>query len=777
MATLAQAVEQMLACGLDPFPQGHPRLSGRIERYGKKKRCWYVLHEYQARNGRRFIAGAFGIWGQLDAQRIEADYEGIDADEVERLKRAQREQERREREKAERLAKFAANRARLQYQAAAQLGRSEYLDRKGVKAERALRFAADGAVLVPMVDYAGEEPILRGLQKIAPDGGKRFNKGMHKAGTACRLGSAKPEGPILIAEGLATALSVRLALSKRHTVYVAFDAGNLAPVARMLRAKFPGVRLVICADDDARTVCSKHRAEGIEAPVPLGKGRPAWCKCNPGQTAAHAIAAELPNVIVATPKFAEQGDHTDWNDLHAAQGLDAVSEQLRAALAEEAQPKSRGTAVRRAKYNGGKVAELIRRYVLIYGTETVYDRTMRRIVRLSAVRAAYGRKVVELWQESDSRRMVDESQVLWNPGGDIEPEDAVNLFYGMPLKPRPGKCERILELLYYLCGESPEQDQAPLTEWCLKWAAYPLQHVGAKMRTAIVFYGKDGAGKNLFWSVVRRLYGPYGGIIGQQELESDFNDWCSQKLFLIANEVISRQELRHHVGKLKNLITEDELQINAKNLPRRVEANRLNLVFFSNELQPVWIDGNDRRYLVIRTPGARERSFYEEIAQEIDNGGVEALYHYLLSYPLDGFNEHSKPPMTAAKEDLIELGMPSAQLFWRELHEGIVPLPYCPALSEDLYKAFSTWCQRNGERAPAKVNIFGAQFRAMNGVRKLVARVRDPDEGTDAQVRQRTVYVMGEPAQAASSDPGAWLQAGVEEFSRALGRYLSLRSR
>lgn len=771
MATLTQAIEQMLDAGLDPFPDGHPRTSGRIERYGRKKRSWYVLHQYQARNGRRFVAGAYGVHGRVDSTRVRADYAGIDPDEIERLQRAQREKERAEAAKRLRLAEFAANRARGQYQAAARLGGSAYLERKGVKADRALRFQPDGTLLVPMVDYAGETPILRGLQKISPDGAKRFTKHMHKAGVACLLGSGKAQGPILIVEGLATGLSVRMALEQRHAVYVAFDCGNLAHVARALRQRHPDARLVICADDDARTICGRHQAEGATAPLVLSSTRPSWCRCNPGQTYAHAIAAELDNCIVATPKFVEQGALKDWNDLHVAEGLEVAAAQLQAAL--EDKPKK---PPRKDKSHGGGplIADLVRRYVLIYGTETVYDRQVERIERLSAIRAAWGRTRVEIWQMMPERKMVDRERVLWDPGGPLEPEGAINLFRGMPTKPKPGKCDRILELLYFLCGESPEDDQAPLTDWCLKWAAYPLQHPGAKMRTSIVMHGKDGAGKNLFWGVVRAIYGKYGGIIGQQELESDFNDWSSQKLFVIANEVISRHELRHQVGKLKNLITETELQINAKNLPLRVEANRMNLVFFSNELQPIWLDGNDRRYLVVRTPkAARDAEFYAAVDAEVRAGGIEALYDYLLRYPLGEFTEHTKPLLTQAKEDIVELGTPSAQLFWQELHEGLLPLPYCSALSEDLYRAFVVWCRRNGEKSPAKINIFSAQFRAMNGVVKRAMRVLDPTARTDATVGaqptvKRTVFVMSQFENAPTDDD---IQADVELFADELRRY------
>jgi hypothetical protein len=45
-------------------------------RYGPKKKAWYVLHEYQARNGGRYVTGAFGCWGLIESTKIETDWDG-----------------------------------------------------------------------------------------------------------------------------------------------------------------------------------------------------------------------------------------------------------------------------------------------------------------------------------------------------------------------------------------------------------------------------------------------------------------------------------------------------------------------------------------------------------------------------------------------------------------------------------------------------------------------------------------------------------------------------
>lgn len=306
MADLDTAARQMRAAGMPEFPLGHPRITDKIVRYGPKKRAWYVLRELGLRSGKVVVVGAFGEWGRLEACKLEVDWQGLSEEERAEAARKREEQERAETAKREERARHAANRAKSQWEAARATGSSPYLERKGVEAEKGLRFFADGTLVVPMIDYGPDEPVLRGVQKIQPDGTKRFNKGMAKEGSACRLGKPMPGAPILIAEGVATALSVRQALGRAVAVFVAFDCGSLKPVAQRIRKHFPDSTIVFCADDDWQT-------EG-----------------NPGRSHAEMAAQAVGNARVVLPHWEgkREPQWTDFNDLHASRGLAAVREQF-----------------------------------------------------------------------------------------------------------------------------------------------------------------------------------------------------------------------------------------------------------------------------------------------------------------------------------------------------------------------------------------------------------------------------------------------------------------
>lgn len=331
MSTLDQAIAQMRANGMPEFPPGHPRVGvGRITRYGPKKAAWYRLEVLRTKGNREVIVGAYGYWGKLEPAKIDVDWKGISAEERGELERRARDNERIEREKREDRARRAANRAHEQWRGAftadqmrkwldehgdPQRPLSEYLLRKGVNPE-GCRFLTDGTVLVPMLHYdATDSAKLAGLQKIAPDGLKRFNKGMAMEGAACRLGEPPTDGDvILITEGYATGLSLREAVNRFVPVFLAFNAGNLKPVAERLRARYPLSPIVFCADDDWKTM----RPDGVTP----------W---NPGIEYAELAARTVGYSWVIRPLFIEasrQEKWTDYNDLHAGQGIEAVRAQL-----------------------------------------------------------------------------------------------------------------------------------------------------------------------------------------------------------------------------------------------------------------------------------------------------------------------------------------------------------------------------------------------------------------------------------------------------------------
>jgi phage/plasmid primase-like uncharacterized protein len=176
-----------------------------------------------------------------------------------------------------------------------------YLTRKAVE-PFGIR-TSRGNLLVPVRDLNGT---LHSLQFIRPDGSKKFLRDGRVGGCCHLIGDI--DAVAILAEGYVTAASLYLATG--HGVAVAFNAGNLPPVAEAVRAKYPDARIIVAGDDD-------HLTNG-----------------NPGITKAREAAAKVAGAVAA-PDFSSierPADATDFNDMARLLGLDAVRDRILGAL-------------------------------------------------------------------------------------------------------------------------------------------------------------------------------------------------------------------------------------------------------------------------------------------------------------------------------------------------------------------------------------------------------------------------------------------------------------
>lgn len=467
-------------------------------------------------------------------------------------------------------------------------------------------------------------------------------------------------------------------------------------------------------------------------------------------------------------------DCSDFNDLHLACGLDVVRQQINAAIGisistvinssteaanespapSEACENQIALPVIEKDFDGRyTVATLLENFAYVYNTDMCWDSITKELMKLAHLRHLVGREKFKYWDEHRDRKTIQE--LRFEPGNELSSE-YVNLFEGFALDPNPkGEegCKKIINHVWRLCNFREEE-----YKWLMKWIAFPFQNPGAKMDSSVVMYGSEGPGKSImFDSVLGKIYGRHAITIGQAQLESSFTDWQSRRLFAVAEEVVSRSERNHHKGMLKHLVTGSSLQIDQKHMALREETNHINFVFLSNSSVPLELDIGDRRYLVLYVDAVPPAEYFKELFEEIDNGGVEAFYHYLLNLNLGDFDERTKPPFNEEKDKLISASMPSPQYFHKLWAAGELDIPYTAAKADDLYRYFQKWCEANGEFRRTS-RFFGQELqRVMKQERvnirypkyasdRKTCRVYVPDVALESEVDGSRNDIVGEQA-------------------------------
>lgn len=440
-----------------------------------------------------------------------------------------------------------------------------------------------------------------------------------------------------------------------------------------------------------------------------------------------------------------------------------------------------------------RVKHLCERFRLIENSDEAWDGLEYQIWKIPHMRVRFGRAIVNTWLHrvaENKASTVKIADLVFEPGLKIA-DHQVNMFGGLTIEPvecKPDDVAPMLALLRHLCSEaSPDADEVDnVVDWVLRWQALPLQHLGTKMQTALVFHGAQGTGKNLYWDIWRDLFGAYGITVGQTELEDKFNGWLSRKLAIIGDEVVSRQEMYHNKNRIKSIVTQEaKFPIRGMQRETRWESNHANVVFLSNESQPLALEERDRRYLVIYTPLEADPAIYEAVRDFKASNGLGKWLYYLQHYDLRGFTAHTKPLMTRAKQDLIELNWRPPERFASEWINGYLDLPLRVCSAEQLYRAFKRWCDMQGERfAPAQITFTKAVERWVKEQRKrdastggfpeplLIYKQISLKEVTQARktVRCWVPKGCGAPDGQTESD---WASASVMSFEDDLRRFRS----
>jgi putative DNA primase/helicase len=280
---------------------------GRIKRFsssGKRgdEAGWYVCFN----DG--IPAGCFGDWRTGESTTWRADIGRILTPNEEQQHKNRIEQIRLEREiEQKKIKKTAKEKALSIWTNSESCIDHPYLTNKNIKSH-GVRITK-GCLVIPLLEK-GE---LHSLQFINQDGNKKFLSGGRIKGCYHQIGDFTNPEKICIAEGLATAATIHEATN--YPVIIAFNAGNLLPVARTIHAEYPSIDLYICGDTDRSGVGQKKAEE----------------------------CADAVDGVAIFPPFTEEElsiDTTpsDWNDYQNLHGINSVSKVISDMVNQQPKP-------------------------------------------------------------------------------------------------------------------------------------------------------------------------------------------------------------------------------------------------------------------------------------------------------------------------------------------------------------------------------------------------------------------------------------------------------
>ena len=267
------------------------------------------------------------------------------------------------------------------------------------------------------------------------------------------------------------------------------------------------------------------------------------------------------------------------------------------------------------------------------------------------------RKVGEWWLDHERRQQYD--SITFAPNQ--ETPGVYNLYQGFACEAKEGDCEPFLaHVRENLCNNDEEH-----YNYLVGWMARTVQQPDKQGEVAVVLQGGRGVGKSFFAWQLGALFGQhYMAVSNAEHLTGKFNGHLQDVILLFADEAFYANDKKHE-SILKTLITESTLTVEKKGIDVFQSANYVHLIMASNDQHVVPAGTDERRFFVLACgeDKKQDEAYFAAIAEQMDNGGREALLHYLLEYDLSDYKVRSVPQTDALKSQK-DLSLDTVGRWW-----------------------------------------------------------------------------------------------------------------
>lgn len=279
--------------------------------------------------------------------------------------------------------------------------------------------------------------------------------------------------------------------------------------------------------------------------------------------------------------------------------------------------------------------------------------------------------VAKIWTRWDGRNTVNE--MVYRPGAErIRAGEFYNMWEGMGCEPLAADASMFTSWVDEVFLTDTERD------FFLNWWAWQLQNLGKKLTTSLIVVGKSGIGKGWMTRIAELIYGGKNiAKVPLSVLEKSFNADIAAKQLLVVEETdeFNGRNTGMIYNKLKDMITSTTIRLERKGIDAYFIDNVLNVFLTGNQLGIFKLDQFDRRFMVCEAVDSKggicnSSEYWKDRWEWIERGGgAAAIYGYLLSRDLSGFDPYGEAPITDAKKDMITMTHDPLETWVEELKE------------------------------------------------------------------------------------------------------------
>ena len=238
------------------------------------------------------------------------------------------------------------------------------------------------------------------------------------------------------------------------------------------------------------------------------------------------------------------------------------------------------------------------------------------------------------WIEDARRRVMTAVKFTSQAVG---PND-LNLWTGFGVTPKAGNCALIYQhIREVICAGRDLENEALLN--LLAWQA---QNIGRASRIITVLWSREQQiGKGiLLEKIMQQMYGPLHGAFTSDasKVFGRFNDVIRGKAYSAFDEACFAGD-RKVADQIKSVAGTSTSLVEGKGIPVVNCPIAVNIFMATNHEHVAHIEEHDARYWILKVSPRRfgDVAYWDALLKEIENGGVEAFLHDMLTRDVSNF--------------------------------------------------------------------------------------------------------------------------------------------
>jgi hypothetical protein len=204
-------------------------------------------------------------------------------------------------------------------------------------------------------------------------------------------------------------------------------------------------------------------------------------------------------------------------------------------------------------------------------------------------------------------------------------------------------------------------------EYTINWFSRIIQTPHLKNKVGLVWYSEaEGVGKNVVLDVISELMGNeyYYSTSNLEHLLGNFNGDAEGKILINLNECTWGGDKKKE-GRLKELVTENQITINQKGIKTYSVDNYCNLVVTSNNDWILGINKNDRRWAMITCSNEK---FNQQYYKDLYNTNRQELFNFFYDRDIDNYDP-TNVIKTQLHQEQVDQNIDTVEQYWKNCLE------------------------------------------------------------------------------------------------------------